>query len=95
VTQQENKDESIKLNDGSINQSVKLTTDLGSKTVILLVAFSLIMAANGYVMGLTMAKEDAQTRAFEAQRRQYERDFIVLTEIQAKEKADGRTSMPR
>jgi hypothetical protein len=96
---QENKDESVNQRDGSINQSVRLTAELGARTIILMVGFALIMAANGYVMGLTMAKSDSETKAFESQRRQGERDFIVFTElkakIEAKEKVDGRTSVPR
>jgi hypothetical protein len=72
---------------GGGNQITRVNVSLGAGTIALVVAFSLVLAANGYVMGLNMSKQDRQDKDFEAMRRQYERAFIVLTDQNAELKA--------
>lgn len=83
--QQENRDESINAAAGA--QITRVNVALGSGTLAVIISLAIVIAANGVIMGLNLAKQDRQDHDFEALRRQAERNFIVITDQNAELKA--------
>lgn len=84
MSEQENRDESVT---GTGHQITRVNVSLGAGTLAIVVALAVIIAANGLVMGLNLAKQNRQDEDFNALRRQYERTFIVVTDQNAELKA--------
>jgi hypothetical protein len=98
MAQQDIKDESIYNPSGTVNLA-KVDIGLQGSTIAIILGFTIVIGACGLVMGLNLSKQSRQDEDMNALRRQYERTFIVVTdlnaEVKAKEKSDGWNSLPR
>lgn len=65
MSTQNNSDESLRQDGGSISNSSRVNIELGSATIAIVVSLMLVIGACGVVMGLNMAEQRAMVREFE------------------------------
>jgi hypothetical protein len=80
MTTQNNYDESVELSDGSISNSSRVSIELGSATIAIVVSLMLIIGTCGVIMGLNLAKQAQLDRDF--------RDATVASQLKERRLMD-------